>query len=457
MKLSNFEWTDKDSLRWFIMLPSGHEGPYSLESLKNRCQQKKISLESKIWSEGLPDTVSIKEALYHFEASKNVPAVPTIQEEVPPIPGEDIPPLPPLPQEEVPIQKAKSPVSFVGPVLGVVILLSFYLFYVQWLKGQEKFTIHRQSKMSLELQERIQKEMQFDGWDKKIFFKEFVPSDLSVIWFVTSSFQACEVEAEFTSVKDKLLSFKTSEVSFKSRGLLNNHIVELSRFEFISGTKVIPGLYEVDIRAKSCEWDGLIPNVANSFSEPDKEYLARTKVVLFPQGAQEFNLLLERLIAKKIEMIRKAQSTENVFWQEMVEKLQTLEAISLQIEQFFMELLEKDARKFPQNLKEGVQVYTRQFGHTLTSFVISNEDDFNKMPTDGAAKISELKDYENMIKLMSKEIGLESMKIIERLQSLKVTKRVNLNEEKLKIQKSFSALEEKIKQKIILIEAQKVR
>lgn len=476
MKLSNFEWTDKDSLRWFIMLPSGHEGPYSLDALKNKFQQKKIPAETKIWSEGLSDTVSLKQAIYQYEAAKLAPPPPIPMQKpadetmdyLPPVPvlknvsapvevdAEDVPPLPPLPETEPSVEKAKRNISLVGPVLALAILLSVYLFYIQWLKGKEVFSLYRQTKMTLELHERIQSEMQFDGWDKKIFFKEFVPGDLSSIWLVTSSYQTCQVEAEFHAVKDKLLSMKDQEIAFKSKGMLKGHIVEFSRFEFQTGQKVVPGLYEMDVVAKNCHWDGIIPKAANRFKEPDAEYIARTKIVLFPQGAKEFNLLLNRLNLKKQEILRKEQSKENILWQEMVEKLQTLEAISMQIEQFFMELLERDSRKFKDTLKEGVQIYTRQFGHTLTSFVISNEDDFKKKSPDATTRISDLNDYENMIKVSSKEVGLESMKIIERLQSLKTPKRVQLNEEKLKIEKSFSALEEKIKQKILLIEAQKV-
>jgi hypothetical protein len=47
----NFEWTDKDSVKWFILMPGGHEGPYSLNKLITLCERKKISQEVKIWSE----------------------------------------------------------------------------------------------------------------------------------------------------------------------------------------------------------------------------------------------------------------------------------------------------------------------------------------------------------------------------------------------------------------------
>src|SRR5690606_13176811 len=117
----------------------------------------------------------------------------------------------------------------------------------QWLKGQENIEFRRRSGMSVELHEKILKEMSFEGWDKKIFFKEYTPLDLSHIWLVTSSFQTCQVEASFRSLKDKLLSLEVEEVAFKAKGKLANHIVELSSFDFSSGSKIIPGMYELDI------------------------------------------------------------------------------------------------------------------------------------------------------------------------------------------------------------------
>src|SRR6478752_3066366 len=86
MTLSNFDWTDKTSVKWFIMLPTGHEGPYSLEAL----QKRKTSHEIKIWAEGLQSPVTLKAAL---EKSTTIPD-PIVEE-----PEDDLPP--PIPVEEL--------------------------------------------------------------------------------------------------------------------------------------------------------------------------------------------------------------------------------------------------------------------------------------------------------------------------------------------------------------------
>jgi hypothetical protein len=63
MTLSNFAWTDKTSVKWFIMLPTGHEGPYSLLSLMKR----KMSPEVKVWAEGLPEAILFKIAVKNLK------------------------------------------------------------------------------------------------------------------------------------------------------------------------------------------------------------------------------------------------------------------------------------------------------------------------------------------------------------------------------------------------------
>jgi hypothetical protein len=88
MTLSNFDWTDKASIRWFILLPTGHEGPYSLDDLHRR----KISPEARIWAEGLPEPIRFKYAWEQSELDET-PAASILE-------IDEIPPLPPLPEDD---------------------------------------------------------------------------------------------------------------------------------------------------------------------------------------------------------------------------------------------------------------------------------------------------------------------------------------------------------------------
>jgi hypothetical protein len=473
MTLSNFDWTDKTSVKWFIMLPTGHEGPYSLEIILERCKTGLLSPEVQIWAEGLDQPVSIQFMTERCESKASskpeppfIPALPKfrpeekveaeeVETELPPLPieesaiEEDLPPLP-LMEEAPPLMRKKKGRRLALVSVAVLLLLSFALY--KWTKLHEEFSIRRYSKMSLNLHERIQKEISFESWDKKIFFKEYVPVDLSHIWLITSGFQECNVEASFQSVENKLISLNDERIAFKTQGKLSDHVVEFSTFDFSSGNKIVPGMYELEVKATNCQWKNLVSSLANRFSPPDESYTAKTKVILFAKGASEYNNLLDKLVRKKQEIELKKQNLEEAFWQDLQQKFHTLLAISLQIEQHLLEFLAKDARQFDKNFKPAVDLYTSRFGHFLTKFVVSNEDYFQELRLRGeSSHLSQKRDYELMVKQMALKIGFQSMKIIEEFQTFRRPKRIQLRPYESKIKKTFTLLKDEINQKIIQI------
>lgn len=455
------------------MLPTGHEGPYSLEIILERCKSGSLSAEVVIWAEGLDQAVSIKSIKEQTESEPpSIPSLPQFgseekpeekreilevekEAELPPLPieetpsEEDLPPLPFLPEAAPLIPKRKGR-GLVLVTMAILILLSFGLF--KWIKLHEEFSIRRYSKMSLNLHERIQKELAFESWDKKIFFKEYVPVDLSHIWLITSGFQECDVEASFQSVENKLISLNDESIAFKTQGKLTDHVVEFSTFDFSSGHKIVPGMYELEVKATKCQWKSWVASMANRFNPPDETYTAKTKVILFEKGASEYNNLLDKLVRKKQEIELKKQNLEEAFWQDLQQKFHTLLAISLQIEQHLLDFLAQDTRQFDKNLKPAVDTYTARFGHFLTKFVVSNEDYFQELRARGeSAHLSQKKDYELMVKQMALKIGFKSMKIIEEFQTFRRPKRVQLKPYESKIRKTFSALKDEINQRIIQI------
>jgi hypothetical protein len=336
-------------------------GPYSLKVLSQIMAQKKIAGDVKIWAEGLPSKVSLKEAL---KLSEKEVVVRLESPDLPPLPEDEIPPLPVEDEFEIPAltdqktaptgKKSSSPVAFIA---GAILLMLFFVFS-NLVKKFETFDIGRLSKMTVNLQERILNENFFDGWGKKIFFKEYLPDDQSQIWLVTSSFQHCSVEASFDSIQGKLLSIKDEKVAFKSNGVLDNHVVELSAFDFTTGARIIPGLYEMNVRAFDCKWDGILPMVMNKLMGPDHEYIARTKVVLFSKGSLEFNTVLDKLLKKKKEMDLRELNQKELFWQDVEQKLETLQAVTLQIEQQLLDFLDEEPKNFKPNLKNyGGSIY----------------------------------------------------------------------------------------------------
>jgi len=444
----NFDWTDKNSVRWFLMLPTGHEGPYSLNDVIQKLQLKQISHESTIWAEGLTQPVSISVVLKNSQKQVDVlPDLPQDDVPPPPIPSSEeveIIEIPPPPVESPKMTEAKHYLLAGLMVLGLGIFAA-----TQWIKSSEVFKIQRYPKMTLDQHDSILRHFRFDGWDKKIFFKEYVPSDLSTIWLVSSGFQTCDVSATFESQKDKLIALESEKISFKTSGTLKDHVVEFSNFEFISGTKILPGMYEMDIKATNCSWDGGAAKLANLFTGPDLTYLAKMKVILYHKGATEFNLLLDKLLRKKMEADLSGQNQEDIFWQGLQEKFQTLMAVTLQIEQLLLDLVTKDSKEFNSSLRPAIDVYTQKYGQFLTNFVIANENYFNELSKSHIKNISKKRTYETTVKLTAKRIGLESMKIIEDLQALKKPKNGDISSFEKRVKNIFSDIKSEIEQKII--------
>lgn len=471
MTLSNFDWTDKDSVKWFMMLPTGHVGPYSLNQLARERDDKTISSNVMIWAEGLQAPVTLQTALEHDDIPEipDLPPLP-IDDELPPIPfaiEEDIPAFESISETEAesdfPPEVTESPEEAALPAetkprkklliaLGSLLLILGLLYLI--VSRSEKFDVLRLPKMTVALHERILRENGFDGWDKKIFFKEYVPDDHTHIWLVTSGFQNCHVEANFQSLKDKMLSLKDETVSFKTKGELKGHLVEFSSFDFTNGNKIIPGLYEMDVRASNCEWDGFIPKLMNGFAGPDKSYMARTRVILFSKGAEEFNRILDKLLKKKIEVVRKEQTQNEAFWQDLQQKLETLEAVTLQIEQHMLDFLDIEPGPpgtFTKNLKVMIDQYTRKFGSFLTSFVVENENYFKNLNRDSKGA-SERRNYEIMVRLTAKRIGLETMKFIEEFQAIKkAPNKAELEKYSARVRNAFANIKNDIKQKLLQV------
>lgn len=218
MTLSNFDWTDKNSVKWFILLPTGHEGPYSMNQLLQMKDNKKIAPHVTIWAEGISVPKTLAEIEKEIFEEKLIET-----DELPLLPEEDIPPLPVdelYPVEKKPLKNPK----WIFIVLGILGLLFFFFTHIV-TKRESGLVIKRHPKMSLNLLQRIEKENAFKGWEAPLFFKEYLPGDHSQIWLVTSSFHECDVEASFQSIKDKLLSPSEESISFRSKAPLSGHVV----------------------------------------------------------------------------------------------------------------------------------------------------------------------------------------------------------------------------------------
>ncbi len=413
------------------MLPSGHEGPYSLETLEKRLADHKLPPDIQVWREGLPVAISLQDVLSEIDdPSDDLP---------PPLPEDDLPAIPFEEEEELvstPAGKGRRTPVIAAGLIVMILVFGIY----QWMSDQEKFDIRRYPKMTLEIHKKIMDNHKFEGFDKKIFFHEYASPDLTHIWLVTTGYQRCDVEAVFRSVKDRLLTMGDEEVELVTRGKLADHVAEFNVFEFRKGIRIIPGLYEMDIKAMRCEWDGIVPRIRNLFTAPEKEYEATTRVVLYPRGADEFQQVLSQLMKKKEEMKKQTEGQEQLFWEDLQMKFQTLHAIALQIEQHLLDFLDKGDRDFNRRLNVMIAQYTKKYGNALTEFVVANEGYFDGLRESDLRPLITKKDYEGMVRSASKSVGMESMKVIEKLQKMKRPRPAEIKALRAQVLKNFEQL-----------------
>ena len=93
-----------------------------------------------------------------------------------------------------------------------------------------------------------------------------------------------------------------------------------------------------------------------------------------------------------------------------------------------------------------METYSKKFGSFLTSFVVENDHYFKSLEDKGASK---KRNYELLVRLTSKKIGFESMKLIEEFLAVKrsLTKK-DLNNYSQKVRKKFTALKKEITEKL---------
>ena len=491
----DFLWTDKSSSKWFVIYPQGHEGPYSLQYLESKVLAGTFSNQVKVWSEGLASEMTLEAVLTLASPVTNEvmadepPELPALPEENPPaIKKDKSPKLPvqnhptinndsavtkshiPINGEEVEaesieeddLEEELAPVKKVvmtprkkwgGKIVAISLMITSLaagaLYYLQ--KEKKQIAIQRPQGMSLKTADRINQYLEFKNWDEPLFLKEFIAEDYSSLWLVTSSFQQCLITANFKSQKDKLLSLSDGVVEFEGTSVLKNHLAEFQKINFISGKKIVPGMYDMTVEARECQWDGIVAKVMNQGRAPEPIYSAKMTVILYPNGAEEFKDLLDRVIRKKLDKAVEEQNQIELFWQGVQEKLQTLLAVSLQIEQLFIDFLNKDTRKYKENLPVMINDYTKKFGQFLTNFVVANAESFKENKLKDLRGISNLKNYENDISESAKELGFTSMKLIEDLQKKKNPRRGQLNELIERVKNEFSQLKKEINQKIIQV------
>jgi len=448
--LSNFSQTDKQAQQWFLLLPDGHEGPYSIIQLEQRVSEG-LSLECSVWKQGEEETHQLKDLLLpDMPVDDGPPALP-------PIPDVELNDLPPdLPLEDltyepvVEVSIKSSSQNMIRLVVGVsfILCLLFGAKYLLDKPGQVSWS--RPQKMTLDSYQVLSDKLVLNDWDQPLFFNEATSPDYSRFWLVTPQFYNCDIAGDFTAVEGDILTIDDIKtIKFNSKSKLIDHVAEFNKIEFEEGVKLLPGFYKMNLKLTNCEASTLKSKLAGLFHTIPSEIDLSYRIAISAQKAEYLSIALKKLAEEKIKIEERKRLNSDQFWQDVQQKYQTLLAVCLQIEQGFLDILntKKDWRT---SLRTGIDKYTKSFGALLTNFVISNEADFKKLRDDKVNNLSIKTGYESKIKSLTTNMGQKSMTFIENWQKLSV-KSANSQREKLKkeVRTTFSAIKKDIEKKII--------
>ncbi|MFY7993570.1 MAG: hypothetical protein ACOVP4_09785 [Bacteriovoracaceae bacterium] len=448
--MSNFNQTDKQVQEWFLLLPDGHEGPYSLEQLELKIKEG-LSPDCKVWKQGSEEARFLKDILL----SSNDEGLPEIPE-LPPVPAdEELPPDLPLeaqfvPEIQVELATTKTSQNTIRIIVGVTLILGIFLGIKFLFSTPGEVGWSRPQKMPVETYRTLSSKLILNDWDQDLFFYEATAPDYSKFWLVTPQAYKCDIEAQFTAEESDILTLEEiKKISFKSKTKLVDHVAEFEQFEFEGWPKLVPGFYKMDLVAKNCEWSGLKSRLANFLKKPPTDITLSYRIGITAQKVEFLSIALKKLAEEKFRLEQRKKLAADQFWQDVQQKYQTLMAISLQIEQLFIDFL---SQKIPwkNSLKVTVDKYTRMYGALLTNFVVSNEEDFKKLRQSQTQHLSVKTGYESKIRAVAKGMGLKSMTFIESWQKL-TPKAAEAARPQIKkeVTKTFSQIKKDIEQKII--------
>jgi hypothetical protein len=452
MTLSNFNQTDKQLQQWFLLLPDGHEGPYSIEQLEQKVKEG-LSLDCKIWKQDSSDSIILKDLLYPLPDEEIEPP------ELPPLPLEDeeelLPDLPIeaeiLSEDKVSAVSPKSKLSgyLLWGLLAVTLVISGFLGLKDVLGLPGNVSWSRPQKMGMDTYQALSEKVVLNDWDQKLFFYEATAPDYSRFWLVSPQFYNCDIEAQFTAEEEDLITITEKKISFRSKSKLIDHVAEFDKLEFDVGGKLIPGFYKMNLVATNCEWATMRSKISNLFRKAPAKVELTYRVGITSQGTEALSQALKKLAEDKIQYEKQKKLLADQFWQEVQQKYQTLLGTSLQIEQHFLDFVNsKDDWKG--SLRLMIDTYTRKFGSLLTSFVISNEEDFKKLRAKQVKDLSVKTAHEEKLRSTAKGMGHKSMTLIEEWQKLNPkTARSNRSKMKKKVTDTFSLIKKDIEQKLI--------
>ncbi len=459
---------------WFLIRKNEHLGPFTEKVLKQMYSEGELQAESLIWREGLSASQSYQDVFLDKSSLKKMNTT---------ISSDDLPPdLPPLPieDEEVEVEQATVEQATVEQLkdegneeavfhideidepglyeeieeeedeirqeaklktpatpkyrkklryllFAVLLILGSVFAFLYYQQKTQIFT--RPKLMSLRDFERLKKTALSDPSQMRFAFA--MGKAKKSFWVATNSPLMGEVAISLKSIKGKMLG---EPVEIKAYGNLANKLITINKFEFISGTKFVDGVYAAQIttvgKLKS-------PLYARIFDPSNKKIHFAKHVLISNLAKKDFQKLLARYLKKK-------QSNSRLFWEELIQKYQTVKMITGEIKSGIMAIFDKDPLKWAQNVLAFENEYKTRYGIFFTEFVKTNEASYAKLMKKDFENNQEVLANYNHLSNLATDIGERSMAILEALQAYDPDKNTPAQRKALK-QESASKLDEIIK------------
>ena len=400
MKQSIGELPPRGEKVWFIIKDGAHEGPYALSQLELKSSHGDMLADAPIWARGWPAPLPLSSVLMAYQ--KNEEVAPSIVATSEPI----------VEAQVTPTEMAQEPVQIELPkkVRWPYILAGFVLLLGWWVSTQLKMQTELVRPADVTLERFRELKSMFEKFTEAVPLPHVtIASDYSKIWLVDRSNQQCTFEGSFYSSADQNLS--GGSIHFQVFGVSAQHWVLFDRLNFVEGQKLIPGRYRMNIERRDCQAKGVL----SFWQKADQDLRLAHEVDIYLGDPLELGQRLKELAQKKLQESKQSLLKNRQAWRDIEEKLRTLSAISLQIEQNFQELLN---RKFPWDarLKRVIDLYTLRFGGFLTNFMVQNDADFNLLATQDLPQKVDIMGRQSMINTFGKRLGFVSMSLIEKLQ-----------------------------------------
>lgn len=443
-------------MKWFLIKQNEHYGPFKEEQLHSFFKRKKISKNTLVWLEGWAESKTYSNAFLEKTSESITSLQKEVDDEVKFV--EDLPPE--LPVEVQAIQLKKSAISveastakFEGkldkvdeidfieiereeklevfdsidepgsnnedswgeitkkssnkliPVFyGSIFILILFATGVWFYSESQGNYFARPANMSFSHFEKLQKIAKVKKRSTDFGFT--LSRDKKNIWISSNNPLEGEVLIEFKSIDGKTLGGKTQ---IKGSATLKNHLLVMDEFEFIEGSFITDGYYEVSLQS-------LRPLESSFFQKyfvkAEREVNFQEDVLISTLSRLDFNKSLKKVSAKKKE-------NNSEFVKELAQKYKTIKMITTQIQSAVEKVFIGPVSEWRKRVDIFEKEYKRNFGIFFTRFVIANEDSYKSLMKMKFKNKNEVISNYSKLSTIARDIGVESMGILEDLESTK--------------------------------------